>query len=431
MVDSSDLRHPDTLTDEQMECLLSGYVYKEKALEYLRSGRKVGEVIRPDREIVSADRMEIECRIEIECGPWKTYNPNFCENCGRVTNHTADGRCGISPQDGCGKQTLNVTTLGVCRNCHDHTLQSLRDSKEWTCLKCGKTWEHHEFVDIWPSREARYEKHMGIKLERYRPDSRTLGEKYWSFMHEQAPKIMYDLISEGQTLDEVAKEFDLKPKDAKERIRQYADKNGLENPYPKRKSIPRENKPNGRSCLACGRPLFGRELKWCRNEDCEGYYALHPEKKPEYQEEQVRLRKIKSAQDRLDSLKEDAKKWDNDESMKSHFRKYISDAELDLGILNGTIEPFHEVCSKCGKDIETNLTKDSTGDWDFVAWICEACRGDFMTSPGDSDTLIFYDYFRNLLVQKQSEQYKKRLQETEESLRRFGITVTLEADDSE
>jgi len=102
-----------------------------------------------------------------------------------------------------------------------------------------------------------------------------------------------------------------------------------------------------------------------------------------------------------------------------------------LGILNGTIEPFHEVCSKCGKDIKTNLTKDSSGDYDFVAWICEVCRRDFLTSPRDSDTFIFYDHFRNLLVQKRSEQYKKKAQETEESLRQFGITVALETDDSE
>jgi len=416
MVNSSDLRHPDTLTDEQMECLLSGYVYKDKALEYLRSGRKVRETTRPDKETAGV------VRIEIECGPWKTYNPNLCENCMRITNHTADGRCGVfyGHTDGCGKQNPNVTTLRACQNCHDGTLQSLHDAKEWTCLKCGQKWEHHEFVDIWPSRAARYEKHMGIKLERYKPDSRTIGEKYWSFMHEQAPKIMYDLVSEGQTLDEVAREFDLKLGAAKEMIRQYADKSGLENPYPKRRSIPRKNKPNGRSCLACGRPLFGRELKWCHNEDCEGYYALHPEKKPEYQEEQKRLLKIKNAKATVDRLR-------GCEAPESA----IAQAERTVGILDGTIEPFREICSKCGKDIKTNLTKDSSGDWDFVAWICETCGGDSRRSPRDSDTVVFYDLFRNLLVQKRSEQYKKRVQETEESLRKLGITVTLENDDSE
>jgi hypothetical protein len=110
-----------------------------------------------------------------------------------------------------------------------------------------------------------------------------------------------------------------------------------------------------RFCLACGRPLTGRQRKWCSNDDCEGYIALlPPEKKPEYLEEQLKLQRVKFAQKILNELRSIAKEYADDEDMKARYDRLILDAETDLEILKGTTEPFHVTCSSCGKSLKTN-----------------------------------------------------------------------------
>ncbi|MFW9887512.1 MAG: hypothetical protein ACFFER_04980 [Candidatus Thorarchaeota archaeon] len=130
--------------------------------------------------------------------------------------------------------------------------------------------------DEWSKREKRYEKYMKIPLLRYWPDDRTLAQKYWDFIFNHAPREMYDLLSKGRSLDEIAEEFDRKRADVRKMVREYAEESNLENPYPLRARKPGERKPNGLLCLACGRPLFGRQKKWCGRDDCGGWNAVHP-----------------------------------------------------------------------------------------------------------------------------------------------------------
>jgi hypothetical protein len=162
---------------------------------------------------------------------------------------------------------------GICLGCG----KPLRGTTEKWCRESCKEWSLSlETDDEWSKRGKRYEKYMKIPLLRYWPDDRTLGKKYWDFIFNHAPKEMYDLLSKGRSLDEIAEEFDRKAADVKKMIREHAEKNNLENPYPLKPRKPRQRKPNGLFCLACNRPLFGRQRKWCDNDDCGGWNDLHP-----------------------------------------------------------------------------------------------------------------------------------------------------------
>jgi DNA-directed RNA polymerase subunit RPC12/RpoP len=188
---------------------------------------------------------------------------------------------------------------------------------------------------------------------------------------------------------------------------------------------------NERKCLACGRPLTGRQRKWCSNDDCEGYYALHPKKKPEYIEEQRKLQRIKFAQERLGQIRNEAKEWANDKRMKVRFESYIANAKFELGILNGTIEPFDVTCSVCDSRIETNLSAHS--DYEDPKWVCENCKSKWFSDYQESVVQDFenwrirHDIFRNLLYEKKKESTKIRQAKAEEYLaKKWGITIEID-----
>ena len=218
---TSPLRHPGAIAESDMERLVADYVRKDEAIKYLRWGKSIGLNVK-----------HYEDGITVESS---SYNPNLCENCGKVVDHGQYGNCSC-----CGKKNPNAITTSYCANCSNYTLF---DGKGF-CLKCNQVNEHHiagdDAAEVWSQREIRYEKYTGIKLERYKPDDRTLGEKYWSFIFEQAPRIMYDFVCDGWTPDEIGEEFERNRGQVVQMVRQYAEENSLENPYPR--SVPTRRK---------------------------------------------------------------------------------------------------------------------------------------------------------------------------------------------
>jgi hypothetical protein len=137
-----------------------------------------------------------------------------------------------------------------------------------------------------------------------------------------------------------------------------------------------------RYCLACGRPLTGRQRKWCSNDDCEG-----------------KLQRVKFAQERLNELRSKAKEYADDEDMKARYDRWILDAETDLEILKGTTEPFHVTCSSCGKSIKTNYNPDLEPDIynglsRTVGWFCIDCKRTLY--PPEENRYIGHDLFGNV-----------------------------------
>jgi hypothetical protein len=119
-----------------MERLVADYVRKDEAMKYLRWGKSIGLNVR-----------HYEDGITVESS---SYNPNFCENCGKVVDHGQYGNCGS-----CGEKNPNAITTSYCSNCSDYTLF---DGKGF-CLKCNQINEHHTAGDnaaeVWARREIR------------------------------------------------------------------------------------------------------------------------------------------------------------------------------------------------------------------------------------------------------------------------------------
>lgn len=239
---TSPLRNPGAIAESDMERLVADYVRKDEAIKYLRWAKSIGPNVTHYEDggtTVRLGPIDIAVRTTIESS---SYNPNFCENCGKVVNHGQYGNCGVYQNEGCGKKNPNAITTSYCSNCGDYTLF---DGKGF-CLKCNQINEHHTAGDsaaeVWARREIRYKKYTGIKLERFKPDNRTLGEKYWSFIFEQAPKIMYNFVCDGWTPDEIGEEFERSRSQVVQMVRQYAKENNLENPYPRSVSTRRKRK---------------------------------------------------------------------------------------------------------------------------------------------------------------------------------------------
>ncbi len=292
---------------------------------------------------------------------------------------------------GCRKPREHVSTYGYCPECEKNNpvvkvfIQCIKQYREWSG---NEDWQY------------------------------DAGE-YWLLV----PEKMYQMAVSGHSASDVALEFNCSKSNVYQKVRSYCKGNNLETPF--RKITKRERKPNGLFCLACGRPLTGRQRKWCSNDDCEGYYALHPEKKPEYIEEQQRLQRIKWAQENVDDLRRDVKNYtdkypdDKDKRTKAINERLISDAEIHLGILKGTIEPFRVTCSNCGESIETNCNPDLElpsydGYSKTIGWFCKACKKPLFPPENDNETLR-YDMFGNVRLIDIS-RWRKHVEEAEKKL---------------
>jgi len=118
-------------------------------------------------------------------------------------------------------------------------------------------------------------------------DSHDYQKKLWQKMYE-------NLIS-GQTLIEIANEYQLSENIVKRRVQQYCKDESL--------STPSEVKTKEKLCLFCGRVIEGRAYKWCHRDDCEGYFGVYFSTSVYWMEEQVKLQRIKNAQEKLDRIR--------------------------------------------------------------------------------------------------------------------------------